>query len=152
MKPELSRKLDEELRAKQKEGLSQPKRDELSQVELKREQGAEEISEFQINNIRDNANNALELTKGFTPEQRKVMGNWITELELLVGHILYLTANSRAKEITYEEMNQKAIEYGKLKQERRSDMLTDYDVSEAEIDFLRGENAMREWYRNELKK
>ena len=56
-----------------------------------------------------------------------------------------LASLPKEQEMSDEDMNQKAIEYGKLKQERRSGMLTDYDVSEAEIDFLRGYNA---WYRD----
>ena len=53
----------------------------------------------------------------------------------------YDFAMSTQKHIpTDDQMNQKAIEYGKLKSQHRFG-ITDYERSEAEIDFLRGYNA-----------
>ena len=50
-----------------------------------------------------------------------------------------------------EEMNQKAIKYGELKSQHRFG-ITDYERSEAEIDFLRGYNAAVNDWRERIKK
>lgn len=44
------------------------------------------------NNLRDKAITVLELTKGFTPEQRKEMGNLLTTMEELAGDVMILEA------------------------------------------------------------
>lgn len=67
-------------------------------------------------------------------KQKKILIEWINEYAQ--SHQVEMPGD--------EEMNQKAIEYGKLKAERRINM-TDYQISESEIDFLRGYNsAVRE--------
>jgi hypothetical protein len=66
------------------------------------------VSAKQIQNMRNNANDALELTKGFTPEQRKTISNWIITLELLAGHIMYLTDTRQSQPSIREELQ---IEY-----------------------------------------
>lgn len=42
-------------------------------------------------NIRRKAIDTLELTKGYTPEQRKHMGNLLTSCEEMAGYVLELT-------------------------------------------------------------
>ena len=45
--------------------------------------------------IRSEALDALELTKGFTPEQRGMMGNLLTTMEELAGYIIELTQKKK---------------------------------------------------------
>lgn len=60
-------------------------------------------------------------------------------------------ANQKPEIPSDEEMNQKAIKYGELKSQHRFG-ITDYERSEAEIDFLRGYNAAVNDWRERIKK
>jgi hypothetical protein len=42
--------------------------------------------------LRQKAIDVFELTKGYTPEQRSVMGNLLTTMEEMAGYVLELTA------------------------------------------------------------
>lgn len=55
------------------------------------------------NNLRDKAITVLELTKGFTPEQRKEMGNLLTTMEELAGDVMVQAQDS-------DELRNKVIE------------------------------------------
>jgi hypothetical protein len=66
------------------------------------------------NHIRAQAINALELTKGFTPEQRECFSNSLKTVEEFSGYILELTSNQHPESIgwvkaTKENMRRSAI-------------------------------------------
>jgi hypothetical protein len=56
-------------------------------------QGENEMNDAKVKAMRDKAITVLELTKGFTPEQRETQTNAFHTMEELAGDVLILTAD-----------------------------------------------------------